>query len=107
MLVGLSVFSEGVLHFLQIKKKFYIFYRNYLVALKELIDYKHGKRFFFPTVNNDTFLTLYQDKIIANYSFFYGAHYLIAGNPMFESYVSSEIYYVKFCYYYYLHYLYP
>ena len=33
VLVGLSVFSDGVLHFLQIKKKLYIFYRNYLVAL--------------------------------------------------------------------------
>ena len=33
VLVGLSVFSDGVLHFLQIKKKFYLFYRNYLVAL--------------------------------------------------------------------------
>ena len=31
VLVGLSVFSDGVLHFLQIKKKFYLFY--YLVAL--------------------------------------------------------------------------
>ena len=34
VLVGLSVFSDGVLHFLQIKKKFYIFYRNYRVALR-------------------------------------------------------------------------
>ena len=33
VLVGLSVFSDGVLHFLQIKKKLYIFYGNYLVAL--------------------------------------------------------------------------
>ena len=35
VLVGLSVFSDGVLHFLQIKKKFYLFYRNYLVALNQ------------------------------------------------------------------------
>ena len=34
VLVGLSVFSDSVLHFLQIKKKFYLFYQNYLVALK-------------------------------------------------------------------------
>ena len=35
--IGLSVFSDGVLHFLQIKKKFYLFYRNYLVALSVTI----------------------------------------------------------------------
>ena len=38
VLVGLSVFSDGVLHFLQIKKKFYLFYQNYLVALIWRID---------------------------------------------------------------------
>ena len=36
VLVGLSVFSDGVLHFLQTKEKFYLFYRNYLVALKRV-----------------------------------------------------------------------
>ena len=36
VLVGLSVFSDGVLHFLQIKKKFYLFYQNYLVALNSM-----------------------------------------------------------------------
>ena len=38
VLVGLSGFSDGVLHFLQIKKKLYIFYRNYLVALIEMFN---------------------------------------------------------------------
>ena len=42
MLVGLSVFSDGVLHFLQIKKKFYLFYRNYLVALKFRVCVDHS-----------------------------------------------------------------
>ena len=36
VLVGLSVFFDGVLHFLQIKKMFYLFYRNYLVAFNNL-----------------------------------------------------------------------
>ena len=44
VLVGLSVFSDGVLHFLQIKKKFYLFYQNYLVALKLLKSKENNKK---------------------------------------------------------------
>ena len=57
VLVGLSVFSDGVLHFLQIKKKFYIFNRNYLVALMIISNSLYDNATFLQGSERITFFT--------------------------------------------------